>query len=248
MYIYSQINQSATPSVPNLPEDTMEYLVKLIEADERRSFSMNFYADASWNGTPPTTLEVLQNMLRDVAGIGDTTTFQAWAGANSRNVDSKNDERIFEGLQRDARRLRKFFGDAEYARVMANVEDYIGNTLPNIIFATPRPKGRPAKNNAQPEAAAAVDTMKGAVPPRKSAVKTATAPTGTFTEVQVRGIVEQAVNAALKGFTKAAIGVSRPAAKAAAKAPKKAPTAKKVAATTKTATAPAVNVKSKTTR
>jgi len=197
MYIYATIEKATAENPLATTGATTNWEVKLIEADERRSFSTNFFTDESWEGAP-TTEDVLVYMLKDAASIEGLASFEAWATKNDRNLDSKTEERTFSTLQRDSRRLRKFFGEAEFVRAVKDVEAYIGNVLTNVVHEGPRPKGRPSITKDVEEA---INAAKAAVAPKAAKPKQAAPTSLEHIKQIVQEAVSKAVNSAVKEMT-----------------------------------------------
>ena len=234
MYIYANI-EKATSENPLAAGATTNWEVKLIEADERRSFATNFFTDETWDAAP-TVEDVLTFMLKDAASIEGLASFEAWATKNDRNLDSKTEERTFSTLQRDSRRLRKFLGEAEFNRAVKDVDGYITNVLANVVHAGPRPKGRPsiAKNVEE-----AINAPKGAVAKtsgEKAAKRAQPAASPGIDMNAIKKMIEETVSKAVSSATKAAansnkVGTNTRSANAATPQKKRGSGAKAAAAT-----------------
>jgi hypothetical protein len=82
------------------------------------SFSMGI----GHGGKHPSTDDVLDSIASDAAGFENAQSFEDWAADYGFDTDSRKAERIFRAVEREAKRLRAFLGDALYDELLWRTE------------------------------------------------------------------------------------------------------------------------------
>ena len=100
--------------------DHWRVVLRLKAKTQTRSFSTFFSMYRGYNGATPDADTVLDCLASDASAVENTSGFEDWADEVGYSTDSRTAERIYKALQRNAKRLRAFLGEAEYRKLISH--------------------------------------------------------------------------------------------------------------------------------
>lgn len=107
---------------PNMPEWKDADHWKCIIRFQRSKLTIYFSQGYGHNGKEPKLTDVLDCLASDASGFENAGSFEDWANEYGYDYDSRKAERIYETIERQAKRLKKFLGESLYNKILWETE------------------------------------------------------------------------------------------------------------------------------